>query len=54
MTDICFSVYATVVRLAGGRPVEVPLDGKLDYDLERMLGAVTPRTKAVFIASPIT
>ncbi len=52
MADICFSVYATVVRLAGGHPIEVPLDGQLDHDLERMLGAISPRTKLVFLASP--
>jgi len=52
VADICFPVYANVIRIAGATPVEVPLDDKLDYDLERMLGAVTPRTKAVFLASP--
>ena len=52
VADICFPVYANVIRIAGATPVEVPLDDNLDYDLQRMLDAVTPRTKAVFLASP--
>jgi histidinol-phosphate aminotransferase len=50
--DACFPVYAHAIRIAGGQPVEVPLDSRMDYDLERMLAAVTPRTKIVFLASP--
>ena len=50
--DICFPVYENVTRIAGAVPVAVPLDGGLQYDLERMLQAVTPRTRVVFIASP--
>lgn len=52
VADLCFPVYEKVIRIAGATPVEVPLDDELDYDLDRMLAAVTPRTKVVFIASP--
>lgn len=52
MADVCFPVYATATRLAGAKPVVVPLDGKLDYHLEAMLEAVTPRTRMAFLASP--
>jgi len=52
VTDICFPVYAQVTRIAGAEPVEVPLSDDLQIDLERVLAAVTPRTKAVFLASP--
>lgn len=50
--DICFPVYAQVTRIAGAEPVEIPLNDELQIDLDRVLGAVTPRTKMVFLASP--
>jgi len=52
VADICFPVYENVTRIAGATPVRVPLDDRLDYDLEGMLRALTPRTRVVFIASP--
>lgn len=52
MADICFPVYAQVTRIAGAEPVEVPLAADLQYDLERLLSAVSRRTKIVFLASP--
>lgn len=46
-----FSVYASVIRLAGARPIPVPL--KLGApDLEATLEAVGPRTRVVFLCSP--
>ena len=52
VTDICFPVYAQVTRIAGAEPVEVPLSDDLQVDLDRVLAAITPRTKVVFLASP--
>jgi histidinol-phosphate aminotransferase len=52
MADLCFAVYQNVTVIARARPVIVPVDSKLDHDLERMLEVVTPRTKVVFLASP--
>jgi histidinol-phosphate aminotransferase len=52
VADICFPVYANVIRIAGAVPVAVPLDDKLGYDLERMLAAVTDRTRVIFLAAP--
>jgi histidinol-phosphate aminotransferase len=52
VADICFPVYENVTRIAGATPVLVPLDRELRYDLERMLAAVTPRTRVAFIATP--
>lgn len=52
VADLCFPVYETVTRIAGARPLVVPLDSGLDYDLERMLAAVTSHTRVVFLASP--
>ena len=52
VADLCFPVYANVIRLAGATPVEVPVNEQLDHDLERMLAAVTPRTRMLFLATP--
>jgi histidinol-phosphate aminotransferase len=52
LSDVCFPVYADVTRLAGATPIVVPVDDELQQDLERMLAAVTPRTKMVFLATP--
>jgi histidinol-phosphate aminotransferase len=52
VADICFPVYENVTRIAGATPVAVPLDSELRCDLQRLLEAVTPRTRVVFIASP--
>jgi histidinol-phosphate aminotransferase len=52
VADICFPVYANVIRIAGATPVTVPLDAELGYDLQRMLSAVTPRTRVLFVATP--
>lgn len=47
---------SAAVSLAGGRPVEVPLDSRSDggfqLDLEKLAAAIGPRTRALFIASP--
>jgi histidinol-phosphate aminotransferase len=52
VADICFPVYANVIRIAGATPVTVPLDDELRYDLQRMLDAVTDRTRVMFLATP--
>src|SRR5690625_1651639 len=47
---------AAAARIAGGLPVEVPLDSRADggftLDLEKLVAAIGPRTRALFIASP--
>lgn len=52
VADICFPVYANVIRIAGATPVVVPLDNEIRYDLQRMLDAVTDRTRVLFLATP--
>ncbi|MGC4114332.1 MAG: histidinol-phosphate transaminase [Myxococcales bacterium] len=52
VSDICFAVYENCIRIVGATPVVVPLTDDLHYDLTRMRKAVTPRTKAIFLASP--
>ncbi|MGD1084019.1 MAG: histidinol-phosphate transaminase [Verrucomicrobiota bacterium] len=51
MSEFCFVVYPLVTRLLGANPVTVPAR-QYAHDLPAMLKAVTPVTKAVFIANP--
>jgi aspartate/methionine/tyrosine aminotransferase len=47
--------YAGPIRVQGSVPIEVPMDfrnGRWTLDLDRLFGAVTPRTKAISINSP--
>ena len=46
-----FLVYKIAVQTSGGTPVTAP-EGNLTADIDAILAAVTPRTKAVFIANP--
>jgi histidinol-phosphate aminotransferase len=46
-----FEAYPGLVKVAGARPVEVPLDG-YEHDLKRMADAVTDRTRLVLLCSP--
>lgn len=51
MADRAFVVYRLVVQAAGGRPIAVPLRD-FTHDLEAIRGAVTPRTRIVFLSNP--
>jgi aspartate/methionine/tyrosine aminotransferase len=47
--------YAGPIRLQGSVPVEVAMDfanGRWHLDLDRLFGAITPRTRAICINSP--
>lgn len=46
-----FIVYKLVAKLFGATPVEVPM-ADFGHDLDAMLGAVTERTRLLFVASP--
>jgi aminotransferase len=50
----CFVSYQAEVILAGGVPVEVPSNPKDNFQLDpaRILSAITPRTKIIFIGYP--
>ncbi len=52
MAEPSFAVYPLVVKAQGGMAVKVPLDEGLRISLEEMAGAVTERTRLVFIANP--
>ncbi|MBI5514752.1 MAG: histidinol-phosphate transaminase [Deltaproteobacteria bacterium] len=47
-----FSMYESRTRVAGGVPVLVPMDEDLSLDVPAVLGAITERTKLVFLCSP--
>jgi histidinol-phosphate aminotransferase len=46
-----FEAYPGLVKVAGARPVEVPLDG-YEHDLARMADAVSDVTRLVLLCSP--
>lgn len=51
VSEYCFAVYPIVVALFGARLVTVPARN-YGHDLDAMLGAITPRTRLVFVANP--
>lgn len=51
MADQAFVIYRMVVQAAAATPRLVPLRN-FTHDLEGMAAAVTPRTRAVFLANP--
>ena len=46
-----FEAYPGLVKIAGARPVEVPLHG-YEHDLDAMAAAITDRTRLVILCSP--
>ncbi len=47
-----FEAYPSLVRIAGATPVAVPLNDAHAHDLDAMLAAITPRTRAIFVCNP--
>jgi histidinol-phosphate aminotransferase len=47
-----YAFFETQVRLNGGVPVLVPATPDLGFDVPAVLGAITPRTKLIFLCSP--
>ena len=47
-----FDMYVGCARVAGGRPVEVPLGPGFAFPAEATLAAVTSRTRVIFITNP--
>jgi histidinol-phosphate aminotransferase len=48
-----FPIYAMIVEYLGGAVIPAPLDEpSFDYNIDRMLAAVTPRTRLLFVCSP--
>lgn len=51
VSQYCFAIYPIITKMFGGKVVEVPAKN-FGHDLPAMLKAVTPRTRALFIANP--
>ncbi|HXJ60681.1 MAG TPA: histidinol-phosphate transaminase [Verrucomicrobiae bacterium] len=51
VSEYCFAVYPIVTHLFGGKLVTMPAR-EFGHDLQGMLGAVTPRTRVIFVANP--
>ena len=51
VSQYCFAVYPIVTQLFGARLITVPARD-YGHDLPRMLQAITPRTRAVFVSNP--
>ncbi len=51
--DPCYDSYVPSIRLAGGKPVYVPLDPR-DFSVpwEKLRSAITPRTRLIVLNSP--
>ena len=47
-----FDMYAACSDAAGGRVVEVPLGADFAFPLERVLEAITDRTRVVWLTNP--
>ncbi|HMJ66342.1 MAG TPA: aminotransferase class I/II-fold pyridoxal phosphate-dependent enzyme, partial [Candidatus Binatia bacterium] len=51
VSQYCFAVYPIITHLFGANLITVPA---IDYghDLDAMIGAITPRTRVMFVANP--
>jgi histidinol-phosphate aminotransferase len=47
-----FDMYAACADAAGGRVVQVPLERDFSFPLDRVLDAITPHTRLVFLTNP--
>ncbi len=47
-----FIVYRLATMAHGGKGIEVPLNSRLEHDLDAMAEAVTPETRIAFVANP--
>ncbi|GAA2236961.1 histidinol-phosphate transaminase [Streptomyces amakusaensis] len=47
-----FEAYPIITRISGARPVEVPLTPGDVHDLDAMAGAITDRTRLIFVCNP--
>lgn len=47
-----FDMYAACADAAAGRVVEIPLESDFSFPLDRVLQAITPRTRIVFLTNP--
>ncbi len=50
--DPSYEAFRDTAYVAGAVPVMVPLDADMNYDLDAMLKAITPKTKMLVICNP--
>ncbi|HEY1662038.1 MAG TPA: histidinol-phosphate transaminase [Verrucomicrobiae bacterium] len=51
VSQFCFAIYPIVARMSGANVITVPAKNH-GHDLPAMLGAITPRTRIIFVANP--
>lgn len=47
-----FEAYPIITTIAGANSVQVPLTSDGQHDLSAMLGAITPKTRVIFVCTP--
>jgi histidinol-phosphate aminotransferase len=47
-----FVMYPIATKVAGARPIEIPLDGRWRLDLAAMIDAIEPDTTVVYVCNP--
>jgi histidinol-phosphate aminotransferase len=50
--DPSYAMYPIYTRMFGGEPVQIPFDGRLEVDTDRLLDAVGPGVRLVLLAEP--
>lgn len=50
--DPSYEAFRDVTNVAGAKPVMVPLDDEMHYDFDKMLSAVTEKTKMLVVVNP--
>jgi histidinol-phosphate aminotransferase len=52
IAEPCFGMYADCIEAVGGRIVRVAPPADLQFPLDAVLAAITPRTRVIFLTSP--
>jgi histidinol-phosphate aminotransferase len=52
IAEPCFGMYADCIEAVGGRIVRVAPPADLQFPLEAVLAAITPRTRVIYLTSP--
>ena len=52
IAEPCFGMYADCIEAVGGRIVRVAPPSDLQFPLDAMLAAITPRTRVIYLTSP--
>lgn len=47
-----FEAYPIITTIAGANSVQIPLTSDGQHDLSAMLGAITPKTRVIFVCTP--